>query len=76
TLLVGSASLTVQQTSSTEDLNLIQKVNDRLHFLNMLEAQFPDDEKMTALSDWSVPTSSTPPAPTPTKEHGAWMKNP
>jgi hypothetical protein len=49
TLLVGSAPLTVQQTSSTEDLNLIQKVNDRLHFLNMLEAQFPDDEKMTRI---------------------------
>ena len=49
TLLVGSSPHTVQQTSSTEDSNLIQKANDRLHFLNILEAQFPDDEKMTRI---------------------------
>jgi hypothetical protein len=45
-LVVGSSPHTVQQTSNTEDPNLIQKANDRLLFLDAVEAQFPDDEKM------------------------------
>ena len=49
TLPVGLSPHTVQQTSSTEDHNLIQKANDRLLFLDAVEAQFPDDEKMTRI---------------------------
>ena len=51
-LLVGTPmGRNRNRTSSfdAEDPNLIQKANDRLLFLDAVEAQFPDDEKMTRI---------------------------
>lgn len=48
-LLIGSSPRAAQRTSGAEDPNQIQKANDRLLFLDAVEAQFPDDEKMTRI---------------------------
>ncbi|MBQ7590030.1 MAG: hypothetical protein IJU47_05025 [Verrucomicrobia bacterium] len=45
-LLIGSSPRAAQRTSGAEDPNQIQKANDRLLFLDAVEAQFPDDEKL------------------------------
>ena len=48
-LLVGTPMRRNRNRTSSfnaEDPNLIQKANDRLLFLDAVEAQFPDDEKM------------------------------
>ncbi len=45
-LLIGSSPRAAQRTSEAEDPEQIQKANDRLLFLDAVEAQFPDDEKL------------------------------